>query len=107
MNAHQKILLPDVQASQDRRNIVIQKVGVRSVTYPVRVAGASGVQHSIATIDMAVRLPAEVKGTHMSRFLEVLEEFDAPLDVAGMRQLFEAMSLRLETEDGEISLRMP
>lgn len=107
MNAHQKILLPDVQASQDRRNIVIQKVGVRSVTYPVRLAGPAGLQHSIATIDMYVRLPADVKGTHMSRFLEVLEEFDTPLSVESMRTLFEAMSARLETEDGEISMRMP
>ena len=79
MNMITTALLPDVQSSEDSRNIVIQRVGVKSVTYPMLVATEDGVQPSVAVIDMYVALPAHIKGTHMSRFLEVLEEFKAPL----------------------------
>ena len=69
MNMVTTALLPDVQSSKDSRNVVIQRVGVKSVTYPVRVATQDGVQPSVAVIDMYVALPAHAKGTHMSRFL--------------------------------------
>ena len=74
MNMITTTLLPDVQSSEDSRNVVIQRVGVKSVTYPMRVATEEGVQPSVAVIDMYVALSANAKGTHMSRFLEVLEE---------------------------------
>lgn len=72
-------LMPGGQSSENSRNIVIQRVGVKSVTYPMLIATQDGVQPSLAVIDMYVSLPAHAKGTHMSRFLEVLEDFKAPL----------------------------
>ena len=89
-------LLPDVQSSEHSRNIVIQRVGVKSVTYPVRVDTEEGVQPSVAVIDMYAGLPAHAKGTHMSRFLEVLEDFRAPLSAETLATLMAIMLKRLE-----------
>jgi GTP cyclohydrolase I len=67
--------IPDVQASRDDRQVPIDKVGVKNVTYPIRLRTRSGgEQHSIASINMYVALPHHQKGTHMSRFLEVLND---------------------------------
>jgi GTP cyclohydrolase I len=73
--------MPDVQGSRDTRNVAIDRVGVKGVTYPIRLALAprvgGGEQTTVATINMYVSLPAEQKGTHMSRFLEALNEQQA------------------------------
>lgn len=67
--------MPDVQASSDHRNVAIDKVGVKEVVYPMKLAQrGGGDQSTVATINMYVALPKEKKGTHMSRFLEVLNE---------------------------------
>jgi GTP cyclohydrolase FolE2 len=102
MNMITTVHLPDVQSSEDSRNVVIQRVGVKSVTYPVLVATADGVQPTIATIDMYVRLPAHAKGTHMSRFLEVMEESTAPLSAETLSTLMMTMLERLDAESGMI-----
>lgn len=107
MNMIAKTPLPDVQSSADTRNMVIQRVGVKSVTYPVRVAAPEGVQSTVAVIDMDVRLPADVKGTHMSRFLEVLEDFDTPLSAETLATLMDEMLERLGADSGTIEMRMP
>lgn len=99
--------LPDVQSSADRRNVVIQRVGIKSVIHPMVVATRDGSQPSVAVVDMYVRLPAEVKGTHMSRFLEVLNEMQAPLSAASLRDLMAAMLQRLGAEAGFIEMRLP
>jgi GTP cyclohydrolase IB len=65
----------DVQNMYDFRQIEIDKVGVKNVKYPIVVLDkANGFQHTIATIDMYVNLPHNYKGTHMSRFVEILHE---------------------------------
>ncbi len=99
--------LPDVQSGKDSRNIVIQRVGVKSVTYPVLIATDDGAQPSVAVIDMFVSLPADAKGTHMSRFLEVLEAFDAPLSTQTLSTLMAVMLERLDAQSGVIEMRMP
>ena len=67
--------MPDVQASKDHRRIAIDRVGVKDVTYPIRLRTKDGgEQTSVASINMYVALPDHQKGTHMSRFLEVLNE---------------------------------
>ena len=67
------ICMPDVQNSADTRQIAINKVGIKSIRHPVRVADKSdGVQHTIANFNMYVYLPHNFKGTHMSRFIEIL-----------------------------------
>ena len=69
--------MPDVQASKDDRNVHIDKVGVKDVVYPMKLATKDGgEQTTVASINMYVALPKEKKGTHMSRFLEVLNEHD-------------------------------
>ena len=67
--------MPDVQASSDRRNVAIDRVGVKDITYPIRLRTPDGgEQNTVASISMYVSLPHYQKGTHMSRFLEVLNE---------------------------------
>ncbi len=98
--------LPDVQSSADRRDIAIQKVGVRDVRHPLRLRATDGeAQPSIGTFQMTVALPPEVKGTHMSRFLEVLEAHDHALDAAELGRLLDAMLVRLGATDGAITVQ--
>ena len=107
MNAPEKIFLPDVQASRDERNIVIQKVGIKAVRHPVQIKTKVGSQASVAMIDMTVKLPADVKGTHMSRFLEVLQSQHTPLEFDSIRTLMSNMLERLEATEGHIDMKMP
>jgi GTP cyclohydrolase I len=66
-------VIADVQSSADTRRIPIDKVGIKDIRHPVRVMDRSGgEQHTIATFNMYVNLPHNFKGTHMSRFVEIL-----------------------------------
>ena len=107
MNAPEKIFLPDVQSNADVRNLAIQRVGVKDVTHPIAVRTPSGTMHTVATVDMYVGLAADVKGTHMSRFLEVLQASHAPLDTAEMHGLMATMLRRLDAESGYVEMRFP
>jgi GTP cyclohydrolase I len=107
MNAPEKLYLPDIQSSADQRRLAIQRVGVRGIVCPVSIAGGRGTQASVAEVDMYVRLPAEQKGTHMSRFLEVLDVQDEPVGYDALQRLMGAMLTRLEADSGYIEMRMP
>lgn len=108
MNAPEKFFLPDVQASEDHRALAIQRVGVRGLRYPISLMSGSGeVQHTVATLEMTVGLPPEVKGTHMSRFVEILEAERGALDLVGARAMFDQMLDRLEADSGRIEARFP
>ena len=108
MNAPEKFLLPDTQSLPDLRRMAIQKVGVKGLRYPVAVVGSAGIaQHVQATFDMYVGLPPDVKGTHMSRFVEVLEAQHAPLDLDGFRALLDEMLVRLDADTGHLEMRFP
>ena len=107
MNAPEKVLLPDEQSRADSRNIAIQRVGVRSIKHPIIVETLEGPQPSVATIDMSVFLPAEVKGTHMSRFLEVLQTQESALNSTTMRQMMRDMLLRLDSNAGTVTMKFP
>ena len=72
------MVLPDVQSSTDRRNIPIQKVGVKGIRTPILVKSQSGAQHTVAHVEMYVALPADKKGTHMSRFWTLLGSVEKP-----------------------------
>jgi len=80
---------------------------VKSMRQPVQVASPAGPQPSIAAVDMYVALPAHQKGTHMSRFIEVLQNHRAPLAVQSMREMMRTMLARLEATEGEIEIRFP
>lgn len=114
MNAPEQLprpLLADVQSSVDVRRLAIQRVGVKSVRHPLRVATLKGVaQPTIGVWNLYVHLPETQKGTHMSRFIALLEERQqqgAVLDVAGFRALLQSMVERLEARAGHIEVSFP
>ncbi len=107
MNAPERLFIADVQASADLRNIAIDEVGIKGLRYPLVIATRGGPQHTVAEIDLAVALPPEVKGTHMSRFVELIEAWSVPLDAASLACLARDMLVRLGAEHGSIALRFP
>ncbi len=107
MNAPEKIFLPDVQSHADRRNLAIQRVGVKDITHPLTVLTARGPQPTVASVDMYVALPPDVKGTHMSRFLEVLAAADEPVSPAMLQRLMTTMLARLDADAGYVETRFP
>lgn len=108
MNAPENIFLPDVQAHADTRQLAIQHVGVRGLRYPMAIQAEDGrIVNTVATLSLGVGLPMDVKGTHMSRFVELLEAQDAALSLAGLQQMLTAMLQRLEASSGRIELSFP
>ncbi len=107
MNAPEKLFLPDIQSTPDERALAIDRVGVKGVRYPLRVATPSGEQPTVATFDLYVALPPHVKGTHMSRFLELLEARHEAFSIAGFTGLMADMLARLDAEAGYIEARFP
>jgi len=108
MNAPEKIFLPDVQSFNDHRQLAIQKVGVKGLRYPLALKAANGeVRHTVASIEMTVGLPPEIKGAHMSRFVEILENQREVLDANGIFAMLQAMLLRLEANSGRIEMSFP
>jgi GTP cyclohydrolase I len=98
-------VMPDVQALCDRRHIAIDKVGVKDVTYPIVLRTPDGgQQHTIATFDMYVSLPHNQKGTHMSRFLEVLNENTEGVTPAMIPQITRRIRERLDAETAHLKL---
>ena len=108
MNAPEKIFLPDIQASADLRRLAIQQVGVRGLRAPIVVRNESGERlHSVAHWTMTVGLPGHVKGTHMSRFVELLEHPRDAFDQEGFGILLLEMIDLLDAESGRIEARFP
>jgi GTP cyclohydrolase I len=106
MNAPEKIFLPDIQATPDIRQLAIQQVGVKGLRYPLALVDMRGKVHpTVATLAMTVGLGPEVKGTHMSRFVELLERPREPL--TGLRQMFQEMLVHLQASSGRIEMRFP
>lgn len=96
--------MPDVQSSPDPRNIAINRVGIRGVRHPVRIQSQDGIQSSVATVDLDVALPGHQKGTHMSRFVALLQESEAPINGANMALLVMKMLPLLDASQGQITL---
>ncbi|MDE2449826.1 MAG: GTP cyclohydrolase I FolE2, partial [Gammaproteobacteria bacterium] len=98
----------DVQGRADTRRLPINRVGIKDISHPVRVKDRSaGEQHTIATFNMYVSLPHNFKGTHMSRFVEIIEERREPLDLAAFRAMHERMLARLGAVAGRLELHFP
>lgn len=101
-------VMPDVQSTPDTRQIPIQRVGVKAVRHPLTVRTQSGdAQPTVGTWNLDVHLPADQKGTHMSRFVALLEENKAPLEPATFRTMLAAMLQQLEAEAGRIEVSFP
>ncbi len=95
----------DVQSQKDYRNIDIDKVGVKNIRYPITVLDKSnGVQQTVANVNMYVNLPHEFKGTHMSRFVEVLNEFRGEIDIQNFSRILDAIRRRLRAESAHLEI---
>ncbi len=100
--------LPDVQGSADQRHLAIQRVGIRGIRHPLTVRATDGsTRHTVGTWSMDVHLPETKKGTHMSRFVALMEERRGILDVAAMRTMLAAMAARLDAESGRVEVSYP
>lgn len=105
MNQPVTFSMPDVQGSADTRHLAIDKVGIKDIKYPVRVKDRSGYeQHTIANFNMYVNLPHDFKGTHMSRFVEILNEHEYEITVESFKNMLAEMTERLEAESGHIEM---
>ena len=100
--------IEDVQARADSRQLPINKVGIKDVYHPVRVKDrSSGEQHTIANFNMYVALPHNFKGTHMSRFVEVLHRNEREISVESFRNILVEMTEKLDAESGHIEMDFP
>jgi GTP cyclohydrolase I len=103
------VAMPDVQSSVDTRHLPIQRVGVRGVRHPMFVAGADGQAiPTVASWELTVALPPEEKGTHMSRFVALLEQHRATaMTPALFCDMAQSMLLLLHAEKGDIAASFP
>jgi GTP cyclohydrolase I len=103
--------LPDIQSRVDARNLGIDQVGVSSVPYPIQFVSCSNsgesVQSTNGMFDMSVSLPASDRGTHMSRFVQLLRDWKQPLDYVGAVDLCGALRERMNAERGRVQVRFP
>lgn len=100
--------IPDTQNSLDTRHIAIDKVGIKDIKHPVVVSDRSGrEQHTVANFNMYVNLPEEYKGTHMSRFVEILNHHEYEITVQSFKRMIEEMTERLNAQSGDIEMTFP
>ena len=100
--------IPDVQNRTDSRRIEIGRVGIKDIYHPVRVKDRSGGdQHTIANFNMYVFLPHNFKGTHMSRFVEILNEHEREISVESFGAMLADMTARLDSEAGHLEMTFP
>ncbi|MEW6312767.1 MAG: GTP cyclohydrolase FolE2 [Pseudomonadota bacterium] len=108
MNHVEALAIPDVQNTADTRQLAIDRVGIKSIRHPVRVADKSGgVQHTVAMFNMYVHLPHNFKGTHMSRFVEILNSREREISVESFEGMLRDMMSRLEAKSGHIEMNFP
>lgn len=100
-------IIADVQSSKDLRNTPINQVGIKDLRFPILLNTAEGVQHTIARLTMTVYLPADQKGTHMSRFVALMEQQTEALGFERLKTLTEEMVKLLDSDSGRISVSFP
>ncbi len=100
--------LADVQGTADTRRIAIDRVGIKDIRHPVRVADRRvGNQNTVASFNMYVALPHDFKGTHMSRFVEILNSHEFVISVESFRDMLRETVERLDAEAGHIEMSFP
>ncbi len=103
-----KNLLKDIQSEPDHRNIPINKVGVKDIRYPVVVLDRDeGSQHTVAVVNMYVNLPHHFRGTHMSRFVEILNRHRNGIDTRKVRGILDEMKAQLSAETAHFEIEFP
>jgi GTP cyclohydrolase I len=102
------LAIADVQSSADSRRIAIDKVGIKDIRHPVRVRDRSdGEQHTVASFNMYVHLPHNFKGTHMSRFVQILNGHERELSITSFKEMLREMAESLESKAGHIEMSFP
>ncbi len=100
--------LHDLQSEPDHRALKIDKVGIRGLQMPITVRNRHQEDSpTVGTFDAFVDLPADVKGTHMSRFVEILQSRSEPFSVENLGSILEAIRNRLEAHSAYLSLEFP
>jgi GTP cyclohydrolase IB len=103
-----RLPIPDVQSSADTRKIAIDRVGIKDIRHPVRIKERAGeIQHTIANFNMYVGLPQHFKGTHMSRFVEILNSHERELTAESFQVMLGEMVKKLEAESGHVEMSFP
>src|SRR5213596_341073 len=100
--------LHDKQSERDTRELRIYKVGVRGLRFPIQVRDkARAVQNTVATIGMFVDLPKEFKGTHMSRFVEVLNAHGSIIHVENISEILRSLQKKLNAATSHLEIEFP
>ena len=100
--------MKDIQSLEDTRRIDIRKVGVKNISYPVTVLDKSRkTQETVAIVNMYVNLPHQFKGTHMSRFIEILNRFHGRFNLETLHLILQEMKTRLQAEASHIEIAFP
>ena len=100
--------MEDIQNHRDDRNIDIDQVGVKGIRYPITVRDKDmGEQQTVAEINMYVNLPKTYKGTHMSRFVEILNEYNRRISIQNFSDILEEMKKRLNAESAHMEITFP
>lgn len=100
--------MKDIQSLSDDRRINIRKVGVKTLSYPIKVLDKEKkVQETIAKVNMYVNLPHRFKGTHMSRFVEILNRFHGEVNLRSFHLILQEMKEKLEAEAAHVEMEFP
>jgi len=100
--------MKDIQSQFDHRRINIKKVGVKDITYPIMLLDkAKKLQRTVANFNMYVNLPHRFKGTHMSRFVEILNQYHGEIDIKNFRLILEEMKDRLDAQSAHMEIEFP
>jgi len=100
--------IPDIQSMPDHRKIPIDKVGVKGLRYPISVKDRSkGLQHTVGLFDLFVNLPHDFKGTHMSRFIEVLNEYRGEISMEKFQEILEKIKSNLNAQSAHMNVGFP
>lgn len=100
--------IADVQSSEDLRHMPINRVGIKAIRHPFKILDKSGgIRHTIANFNMYVGLPHNFKGTHMSRFVEILNAHEDEISVESFETMLREMVTRLEAEAGYLEMNFP
>ncbi len=104
----QSTVLDDKQSERDTRELRIDKVGVRGLKFPIQVRDKTGsIQNTVATLGMFVDLPKEFKGTHMSRFLEVLNAHGSVIHVENISDILHSLQKKLHASTSHLEIEFP
>ncbi|MDE1891121.1 MAG: GTP cyclohydrolase I FolE2 [Betaproteobacteria bacterium] len=109
MNAPENLTIPDIQSTEDTRQIAIDRVGIKGIRHPIRVSDRElgDAQNTIASFNMYVHLPQHFKGTHMSRFVEILNREGREISVTSFGTMLQEMVERLDAKAGHIEMQFP